>query len=154
MNHRLLNPEERRQLAEDAVLLRAKNKKYVEIAQALDIDKNTVGVLLEEEYERRRPKRERERARALYGMDALIAEGWKRLAALPENSTTQNVTGILNAIRAQWEVKNRLTGAEMPTRSEHTITRFDLESMEQTDLKVLADIAQKYPDIFNELLTQ
>jgi hypothetical protein len=106
-----------------------------QIARNLEIDRKTVGPLLDEERERRRIFHEHERERSIHSLRAVQTAAWERYHRIPitdmrlldpETGETIEVHsinrsdagGLLNTIvRAQGEI-NDITGAKKPTRVE------------------------------------
>lgn len=147
-----MHPEERADLAHRAVQCRTKGMTYREIARELGTHKDAIKPLLDEEYARLRPIRERERAAAISQYHAIIRESWERLAAFGKNAAQQNVTGLLTSIRQAQERIDKLTGAEAPIKSEQR--RVDLSKVSEQDLEAFADIVDRNPDTFAGLLEE
>lgn len=120
---RALTPIQREEKALEAVKLCAKGWTDTEIGEELGVHRNTVRRLRETEYDRRAAQREHDREKAIAVYLAIIREGWERLRTTKDNSL--NVSGLLNAIKAAQDSINKLTGAEVPSRSEVNVTVSD-----------------------------
>lgn len=150
-----LTPEEREELGHEAVLMHARGKTYREIAKELGVNKNTVGGLIAEEYGRRRASRAEEHRRAVAAYRALQRDGWRRLAKLAENSSSQSVSGMHSSIRSAQERIDKLFGLEAPTKSEHkrtTTTTVDLSKMPDADAIAFAQIVERNPEVFGPMM--
>ena len=146
-----LTEEEREALGHEAVLLRAEGLSYRAVAARLGVSKNTVGPLIREEYDRRKATRDEERAYAISVYRGLQRDAWKRLSALPVNSSAQSVSGMHASIRQAQERIDKITGIEAPTKSERTTTTIDLSKVPDSTVQKLAavyeEIAQVDPDL-------
>jgi hypothetical protein len=145
---------EREEKALEASMLRAKGKTLRETAEALGCGANLVKVLLDEEYRRRKPQRERARSKAIIAYEALVREMWRRLAAFPDNASAQNVNGFMGNIRQTLERIDKITGAEAPTKTQHERINVDWSKLPENDLAQLAEIASRNPDVFDALLKE
>lgn len=145
-----MHPDERAELAHRAVMLRTKGMTYREIAAELGTRKDNIKALLDEEYARLRPIRDRERVAAISQYQAIIRESWERLAAFGKNAAQQNVTGLLTSIRQAQERIDKLTGAEAPIKTEKHV--LDLSKLSSEDAERFAEIVDANPDTFAGVL--
>ena len=143
-----LLPEEREELGHRAVLLHADGKTYRQIARELGVNKDTVGPLLKEEYARRRAGRQEARATAIARYESIIRECSRRVKAFADNSSAQNVSGLLAQKRAAQERIDKITGAEAPIKTEHERRVLDLSKLPDKDLDEFARIVEANPEVF------
>lgn len=122
---RNLTAVERDEKAREAVELSAKGWADTAVAGRLGINRATVKRLRENEYARRSEHRGDEREKAIAVYEAVIREGWERLSRVKDNSN--NVTGVLNAIRAAQERIDKLTGAEAPIKTKDVTEDYVIE---------------------------
>jgi predicted transcriptional regulator len=146
--------EERREMAGLAVEMRAKRMTMKEIGAELGCSPTAVKKLVDEEYARRRPRRERARAKALADYDALIRECWRRLAAFHDSSAAQNVSGIIGQIRQILERIDKITGAEAPTKTQHERKLIKVEELPEESIAKLHGLLQEDPDLWDMLLEE
>ncbi len=107
-----------------AVELSARGKPYTVIAEELEVSWPTAKKLVEDELARRGEHRGPEREQAIANYQAIISEGWDRMDRLKD--TSQNVTGVLNAIRAAQERIDKLTGAEAPLKYQDVTDTYEI----------------------------
>ena len=139
-------------MAHEAVLLRAEGLSYREVAARLGVNKNTVPGLIAQEYDRRKATRDEERAYAISVYRGLQRDAWKRLSALPVNSSSQSVSGMHASIRQAQERIDKITGIEAPTKSEHTRTVNLVDHLPEHHLEQIYEMVRECPDAWNALL--
>ena len=149
-----LTEEEGEALAHEAVLLRAEGLSYREVAARLGVNKNTVPGLIAQEYDRRKATRDEERAYAISVYRGLQRDAWKRLSALPVNSSSQSVSGMHASIRQAQERIDKITGIEAPTRTEHKRVEVDLSKLPDEDAAEFFRIVESNPDVFAPMLEE
>lgn len=108
-----LTAAERQEKADRAVELSAKGWSNSEIGADLGVHRHTVKKLIDDELAKRAEHREHEKEAAIAVYQAIIAEGWRRLADL-KDSRSHNASGFLNSIKAAQDSINKITGAEAP----------------------------------------
>ena len=105
------------------------------IASELGVARDTVARLLEEQRGQRRRERKESFERVLDGLDAGVAETWRRLEELPAHSAANAAPGLLNALNALLRTKTEILGFKAPTKTQSKLTH----TYEQPDLSNLTD---------------
>lgn len=110
---------QRAKTAEEAYLLAAKRSSYTEIAGKLGISRQLASTLVKEQRSRVAATRDGEddREHAIATYEAVINEGWRRMAKLDDRSL--NVSGVMNSIVSSQKAIDDITGVKAPARSEN-----------------------------------
>ncbi len=143
-----LTDSEREAFGEQALLMHAQGKTYREIAQALGVSRPTVKSLIDRALGAAREERSKAKARQLAAYRALLGEAWTRLLGFPSNSSSQNVTGLVNAARSILERIDKLTGVEAPTKTQHEVRHMDFSKLSDEDLQTFERIIREnFPEL-------
>lgn len=103
----------RRDKASEAYCRAIRRESYTEIGKALDISRNLVSTLVQEEQERLWEGRdlsevEGEKRRAVETYESVIRTAWQRLGRIKDSSL--NVSGLLNVILSAQKQIDAITG--------------------------------------------
>lgn len=119
-----LTPVEREEKATEAVALSARGMPDTLIAEELEISRNTVRRLRENEYAKRAEHRDQDKERHLAVYDAIQKAAWERFAGTDNRSL--NASGYLNTIKAAEDSKVKITGAEAPFKVQDVNVEYEV----------------------------
>ena len=148
---RPLTCAERDELGPVAYELSVKGRSQRAIARELGVAPDTARSLLKEQREQRRRERCETAERVLDGLDAAIAESWRRLEQLPPDSASNAAPGLLNALNSMLRTKTEILGFKAPTKTRSELThrheRLDLSGFSDEELVTFERLVNKaaYP---------
>lgn len=109
---------ERAKLTERALDLSLRGLSALRIAREIGVSDTTIRKWMNDELAKRSEHRSNDKERAIARYEKIIRDAWETYEET-EKLSPNNVSGLLNTIRACQERIDKLTGAEAPIKHQH-----------------------------------